>query len=175
MPEDVGTQEAEFLHKLRHLRKFSAGGRQAVHKPLLLLYALAELKHHQREMVRYREADEIVTPLLRKYGPSGTRARVSDPFARLEGDGIWEIKSTNREELFDNGGNARPGPLSKHNTEAGFNEEVLALLRRSPALIDEAAMVILDEALPAGDHSDLLAQIGLTIGTGEDTAVNIRD
>jgi len=156
-------QEADFLRRLGHLRQFSSGGRRAPHKPVLLLYALAQLKHHRREAIRYREADEVVTPLLKTYGPIGTRARVADPFARLEGDGIWEIKSVARDDLFDSGGNARPGVLSQRNPEAGFSQKVLGLLQRKPALIDEAARVLLEANLPSESHVHVLQRVGLQL------------
>ena len=160
MPEDVGVQVAGFLHKLGHLRKFSSDGRPALHKPLLLLYALAEFKQRRRETVSFRETDSVVTPLLKKYGPTGTSARVSDPFVRLESDGIWEIRTTNRDELFDRSGNARPGILSKNDTEAGFSGDVLALLRTHPGPVDNAARTILDTHIPAGIQKDVLDSVG---------------
>src|SRR5262249_34134954 len=121
----------------------------------------AELKLRGRDAVSYRDADKIVTPLLRKYGPTGTRARIADPFARLEGDGLWQIRATNRDELFDNGGNARPALLQKYNTEAGFDPETLKTLRAVPGIVDQAIEVLLKSALPAETHEEVRSRFGL--------------
>lgn len=83
MVEKSEDRAAQFIDRLGKLRQFSATGRRAPHKPLLLLYALAQLKHHGRDRVKYRDAERVLTPLLQAYGPTGTRARVANPFARL--------------------------------------------------------------------------------------------
>ena len=167
MVEKSEDRAAQFIDRLGKLRQFSATGRRAPHKPLLLLYALAQLKHHGRDRVKYRDAERVLTPLLQAYGPTGTRARVADPFARLEGDGIWQIKSANRDALFDRSGNARPGALSKHDAEAGFDEPTLSLLRDRPRTIDEAARLLLDRNLPPEAHTKILEAVGLRL---EDSA-----
>jgi putative restriction endonuclease len=160
MSIDDSDPVAEFLHKLGHLRKFSAGGHKALHKPLTLLYALSELKHRRSETIRYRLADEVVTPILVKFGPSGSRARVADPFARLEGDRLWKIRTANREEIFDAAGNARPGALSRLDVEAGFDPETLRLLRSKPELIDEAVRVIVEAHIPPDIRETVLHMVG---------------
>jgi putative restriction endonuclease len=146
---------------LQYLRRFSAGGRPALHKPLLLLFALAELKLRQRDAVSYRDADDVVTPLLREFGPTGTRGRVADPFARLEGDGLWQIRAANRDELFDSGGNARPGALHKHNPVAGFDPDTLKSLRTVPELVDRAINLLLENGIPPEAQKEVLDRLGL--------------
>ena len=157
---------AEFLNKLRKLRQHSYDGRRALHKPLLLLYVLGQLKHHGAGRVRYSEAKKQIEPLLHRYGPPGTRARVADPFARLEGDGIWTLISSERAALFDAGGNARPGALERQDPEAGFDDATLGLLGRKPALIDEAARVLLEANFPPDTHEEVLRHVGLRLEAG---------
>lgn len=154
---------AEFLDRLRKIRQHSYAGRRVVHKPLLILYVLGRLKHHSVGRVRYREANSQIKPLLHRYGPPGTRARVADPFTRLESDGIWTLVSNNRDTLFDAGGNARPGALDRQDPEAGFDDTTLRLFGRTPALIDEAARVVLDANFPADIHEEVLREVGLRL------------
>lgn len=150
----------QFLKRLTHLRKFSASGRKALHKPALLLYALAEFKHRNAETVHYGAAEDVIAPLLEKFGAPGSRARVSDPFARLEGDKIWKLRAANRGELFDAGGNAKPGALRRHNVEAGFDPASLNLLRANPQLIDEAVATVVREHIPADIRDEVLRLVG---------------
>ena len=46
------------------IRQFRHGGRRAPNKPLLLLYALARLKHDRQAEVRFNATEAIVNPLL---------------------------------------------------------------------------------------------------------------
>ncbi|MBX9596014.1 MAG: hypothetical protein K2X46_16745 [Roseomonas sp.] len=158
--EDEGNS---FLERLGRLKQHHSAGMRARHKPILLLYAMARLKHDGVERISYREACGQVAPLLKRYGPPGTRARVSDPFSRLEGDGIWALVVRDRDALFAPGGNARPGALERQNAEAGFDDSTLTLLRRKPALIDAAARVLLDANFSATDHDRVLRDVGLQL------------
>ena len=161
--DDDNQQAERFLDGLRKLRQQSYAGKRALHKPLLMLYVFGCLKHQGVGRVRYSEAKRQVEPLLRRYGPPGTRARVADPFARLEGDGLWTLISNDRPAMFDAGGNARPGILDRQDPEAGFNEATLGLLQRRPALIDDAARVLLDANFPV-DSQGVLRSVGLRLG-----------
>ncbi len=75
------------------LRRFSANGHRAPHKPLLILYALAQWQTGKREIV-YAEAEEQLNQLIRNFGGIGY-PRASYPFVRLTNDGVWEIKDRN--------------------------------------------------------------------------------
>jgi hypothetical protein len=53
------------------------------HKPLLLLYALARLKHDRQRGLTFNATEAIVNPLLRSYGPWGSGAYVLLPLRAL--------------------------------------------------------------------------------------------
>lgn len=154
----------EFLHKLTGLRRHSANGVRAPHKPLVLLFALARFKAGQEE-IGYRQADAVLPTLIRTYGPKGTNARVSDPFVRLRTDGIWRLDAT--PDLFDASGQGRPAAMADANPAAGFAPAVLELLRREPDLADRAARRLLDANFPPSLHDDIAAAIGLDLECGE--------
>jgi putative restriction endonuclease len=151
------------LDRLTNVRRFAANGVRAPHKPLLILNALGRLKHEGCTQIRYADAERVLAPLLRIYGAPGTRARVADPFARLESDGVWRLHDADRATLFDRGGNARPAILAEHNPAAGFDAETLALLRGNPLLIDQVAYRLLLANFPYNLHEDLLEQVGLEL------------
>jgi len=163
--DDDEQQAAEFLGRLQKLRQRSFAGSRALHKPLLILYALGRLKDHGIGTVRYSEARRMIEPLLQRYGPPGTRARVADPFARLESDGIWTLISNDRAALFDAGGNARPSALHRQDPSAGFDHATQGLLERTPALIDEAAKVLLNANFAPDIHKEVLHAVGLRLDT----------
>ncbi|MDW4499151.1 hypothetical protein R5H30_14235 [Sulfitobacter sp. D35] len=77
------------------IRIFAKGGKIAPHKPLLLLYALAELKNENIERIEFNDAEDIVDPLIQQYGSFNTKTTVAYPFGRLANDksDIWWIES----------------------------------------------------------------------------------
>ena len=91
------------LARFDGIRQFARGGKRAPNKPLLLLYALARLKHDRQAEIRFNMTEAALQPLLRVYGPWGGSARVSYPYGRLVGDGLWQLPD--RADLFDAGGN----------------------------------------------------------------------
>ncbi|WP_372393843.1 hypothetical protein ABMY26_00755 (plasmid) [Azospirillum sp. HJ39] len=121
----------EFLSILGNLQRHASNGVRAPHKPLLLLYALARLMAGN-DRIRYLDAAAVLPQLTRTYGPTGTRARVADPIARLRSDGIWRLDAS--PTLFDASGQGRPRAMADADPEAGFTPEVLSLLHQTPGL-----------------------------------------
>lgn len=157
-------EASDFLASLERLRRHSSNGVRAPHKPLLLLYALASFKDG-REAIHYRDAEAVLPPLLRTYGPQGTKARVADPFVRLRSDGIWRLDAA--PNLFDASGQGRPAAMSIANPEGGFTAEIIRMLRRQPDLADKAAMRLLETNFAPGLHEGIAAAVGLDLEGGE--------
>jgi putative restriction endonuclease len=65
----VALDRETLLARFDGIRQFARGGRRAPNKPLLLLYALARLKHDRQAEVRFNATEAIVNPLLRSFGP----------------------------------------------------------------------------------------------------------
>jgi hypothetical protein len=63
------------------IRQFAQGGRRAPHKSLLLLYALARLKHDRQTQITFNTAEAALRPLLRTYAPQGGEAHDSYPYS----------------------------------------------------------------------------------------------
>jgi hypothetical protein len=85
---------------------------------LLLLYALARLKHDRQAEVRLNAAEEVVNPLLRSYRPWGSGAHVSYHGSRLVNDGLWQLPD--RAQLLDAKGNVREEIARERDVPAGF-------------------------------------------------------
>jgi putative restriction endonuclease len=112
------------LARFDGIRQFARGGRRAPHKPLLLLYALARLKHDRQAEIRFNTTEAALQPLLRVYGPWGSGSHVSYPYGRLVNDGLWQLPD--RADLFDAGSNIREGVARERDAPAGFTPDVLA-------------------------------------------------
>jgi putative restriction endonuclease len=98
---------ATLLARFDGIGQFARGGWRAPHKPLLLLCALARLKHDRQAEIRSNATEAIVNPLLRSYGQWGSGAHVSYPYGRLVNDGLWHLPD--RGQLLDAKGNIREG------------------------------------------------------------------
>jgi putative restriction endonuclease len=151
------------LARFDGIRQFARGGRRAPHKPLLLLYALARLKHDRQAEVRFNTTEAIVNPLLRSYGPWGSGAHVSYFYGRLVNDGLWLLPD--RAELVDATGNVRERLARERDAPAGFTPDVLATFERVPELIDVVALHLLERHFAPSLHEEILGALGFELGT----------
>src|SRR5687768_13523632 len=62
-PAAVPLDRETLLARFDGIRQFARGGRRAPNKPLLLLYALARLKHDRQTEIRFNTTEAIVSPL----------------------------------------------------------------------------------------------------------------
>ena len=162
-PAAVPLDRKTLLARFDGIRQFARGGRRAPNKPLLLLYALARLKHDRQTEIRFNTTEAAVQPLLRVYGPWGASARVSYPYSRLISDGLWQLPD--RADLFDAGGNIPEGVARERDVPAGFTPDVLATFEREPELIDVVALHLLERHFAPGLHEEILEAVGLELGT----------
>jgi putative restriction endonuclease len=81
---------ADVLDRVQTLNVWKRGGERAPHKPLLLLYALAQASHGERD-IPYVQVDEVLRGLLMEFGPSRKQYHPELPFWHLQSDGLWEV------------------------------------------------------------------------------------
>lgn len=154
----------DLLKRFDSIRVFAKSGKLAPHKPLLLLYALARLKNEKIERIAFTDAEKIVDPLIRRYGPFNTKSTVAHPYARLANDkGLWRIDDHDK----DASGGLRLTEARDRNLEAGFSDDVLRAFRENPKLIDLAAINLLERNFPPSLHPDILGAVGLHLGQDE--------
>lgn len=149
--------EELLLKKIENIVIWKKEGQTAPHKPLLLLYALAQLKNHKARFLPYIEVKEKLTFLLEKYGPSRQSYHPDEPFVRLANDGIWELTPKNMLE-YRNPSNSY---LIKNNVCGGFTEEVYRLFIENTNLIKTISGLLLDKHFPDTNHEDILSDVGL--------------
>ncbi|MDD9709820.1 HNH endonuclease [Seohaeicola sp. SP36] len=157
--------QGDLLSRFDSIRLFTKGGVQAPHKPLLLLYALAQLKNAKIERIAFTDAEDTVGPLVQTYGPFNADPRVNYPYARLANDksGIWWIE----EHEKNPSGDLRLTEARNRNIKAGFSDDVLRAFREDPKLIDLVAINLLERNFPPSLHPDVLEAVGLYLGQDE--------
>lgn len=152
--------EEELIKNIENIRVCKSGDSRAPHKPLLLLYALAELQKDTHRLMLYNSVKNKLTDLLLEFGPSvKTRHSTLDPFLRLSNDNIWEvdkaidINEASNKLLIDN------------NVRAGFNEEAYYMLKGNNRLIGKVTEILLEKHFTDTLHDDILARVGLNFTT----------
>ena len=72
----------DIVGRFDSIRIFAKDRNLAPHKPLLLLYALAEFRNRNRERIDFNDAEKTVGPLIRQYTSLNTRQRTRKTQAR---------------------------------------------------------------------------------------------
>lgn len=162
----------DLLKRFDAIRTFVKGGKLAPHKPLLLLYALSKLKNENAERIAFNDAEEIVSPLIKTYGPFRAKTTVAYPFARLANDksNIWWIDSYEKNAS----GDLSLTEARDRRLKAGFSDDVLAAFKADPKLIDNVALNLLERNFPPSLHQDILEAVGLCLGNDEVEAITRR-
>ena len=157
--------QSDLLKRFDTIRIFAKGGKLAPHKPLLLLYALAQFKNEKIARIAFPDAENLVDPLIQTYGPFNAKATVAYPFARLANDksGIWWIE----EHETNASGDLSLTEARDRELKAGFSEDVLRAFRANPKLIDLVAINLLERNFPPSLHPDILDAVGLYLGQDE--------
>lgn len=147
----------QLKEKINNLSIWKNGDQRAPHKPLLILYALAQLQNKGTKILRYEEIRRPLIDLLKEFGPQRDFYHPEDPFVRLARDGIWNLSAD-----IDSIHIKNPW-LLKHEISGGFNDEVLELLRNNQSLVGEIANTVLHSHFPPSIHEDILIAVGLDL------------
>jgi len=153
----------DVLKAFERIRVFQRGEQRAVHKPLLILLALARTAHDAPRMVGFDEIETPLKDLLSEFGPSSAPSSRHYPFWHLATDGIWQLDGP--ADFLQRPPAATPnlGELRRLHIAGGFAAEVDAALRRDPALRAQLAHQLLDAHFPDTLHGDILSAIGLDL------------
>jgi putative restriction endonuclease len=153
----------DVLKSFERIRVFQRGEQRAVHKPLLILLALARTAHDAPRMVGFDEIDAPLKTLLSEFGPSSAASSRHYPFWHLATDGVWQLQGP--ADFLQRPPAATPnlGDLRRLHIAGGFAPEVDAALRRDPALRAQLAHQLLDAHFPDTLHGDILSALGLDL------------
>ena len=78
------------LKTFERIRVFQRGEQRAVHKPLLILYALGRIARGEARMVEFAQMEGAFKQLLTEFGPSSAGASRHYPFWHL---GVWAAET----------------------------------------------------------------------------------
>lgn len=151
------------LKAFERIRVFQRGEQRAVHKPLLILLALARTTHPTPRLVRFEDIDGPLKTLLSEFGPSSAASSRHYPFWHLATDGIWQLEGPSDFLKRPAGATPNLGELKQLHIAGGFAPEVDTALRNDPALRAQLAHQLLDTHFPETLHSDILAAVGLDL------------
>lgn len=151
----------KFLNYISDMNVWYADGRREPHKPLLLLLALARIQAGKPRLMPFDEIEEKLQQIIEDFGPNRP-PHPEYPFWRLRSEEIWEIPQSHTVHTTKSGRASRKC-LRDHKIEGGFSTEAFALLTANPELLEQAAMILLNDNYPSSIHQDVLDGVGLEI------------
>ena len=163
----MSSTKQDVLQAFERIRVFQRGEQRAVHKPLLILLALARTAHGEPRMTRFEDIEEPFKQLLTEFGPSSAASSRHYPFWHLKTDGLWQLDGP--PDFLNRAAGATPnlGELRKLHVAGGFAPEVDVALRSDPALRAQLAHQLLDAHFPETLHGDILSALGLDLNADE--------
>lgn len=81
----------EILQAFDRMRVWQRGDQRAVHKPLLVLFALAKVIAGGTAMMDWNNIEPKLKELLEEFGPDGSGNSRHYPFWHLKTDGLWQL------------------------------------------------------------------------------------
>lgn len=153
---------SELLDRIGKINVWKKHGVRAPHKPLLLLFALAEFKRGFRE-VRFAEAEPKLKRLLEEFGPTRRLYQAELPFWWLQGDGLWKLSA--KQAMRPRQSSACPPRTEFIRADAvgTLPPPIQEALERDSTLLPSAARRILDAHFPESLHDEILAEVGLSL------------
>ena len=153
----------EIIGAFDRMRVWQRGDRRAVHKPLLVLFALSRIINGDTAMVDWNGAEPHLKELLEEFGPAGSSQTRHNPFWHLKTDGLWQLDGP--ADILSRPPGATPTltELRKHHVQGGFPPPLRDALSRDPTLVLAIARRIVDAHFPESIRDDVLVAARLPI------------
>lgn len=142
------------IDKISKVNAWRKGDKRAPHKPLLMLFAIAQL-HRGEKQNPFQVVDEHLSKLLETFGPPNPTSPTY-PFLRLANDGIWQVDGVQEINTTKDYGK---GALKKLDAIGSFTPEMIELLN-SDEKRNRAIEYLLNQNFPESLHEDILSAIG---------------
>ena len=157
----------EIIKKFQKLNVWKRKEERAVHKPLLVLYAMGKLLRGGSRLISYVDIEEDLRNLLKEFGPWKPSHRPQYPFWRLrkEKDRIWEIPDAHRIQEYKRKDGKSTGDAFIEDLRCygigGFPEPIAYQLQTDLQLAFEIVQNLLDAHFPFSYHEDILQAVGI--------------
>lgn len=152
-------EKLELIGKIKKIKRDNIGHVRALHKPLLILFALSQVHTKNIQYMLYSDIRDRIIVLLNQFSKRSNFPSPEEPFVRLINDGIWELKG----EAEVNVNNPNNNFLIKYNISGGFNDKIFTFLSGNTELIHEITRVVLEEFFPTNLHEEIVKEIGMNI------------
>jgi hypothetical protein len=158
--EDDAALAAELLHVIGALRRWTRDQTVAVHKPVLLLLALARVRRGLPRLVAFPDLEADLRALIAEFSPiRGASVHPEYPFWRLQADELWDV--VDGDELPSRASNTDPpvSVLRSRRVRAGLPGPYYELLRLRGDVLEQAVDAVL-ALLPPEQRASALARVG---------------
>lgn len=145
----------EVIKKFHSIKVFREQGQISLHKPVLLLYALAQCWHGKPRLLSFYDIDKTFKDIFLNFSLSGEYKNSYYPFGKLENDGIWEVtdsKNLKRTSV----GHLSKSELLEKNIHGGFTSEIYNSICDNKNLIKEIINYLLSSYFNNELHQDIL-------------------
>lgn len=167
------TKTDALVQKFRDLNVWRRGTERAPHKPLLVLYALAQVQAGAARLIPFDRMEEPLERMLEEFGPPRKSPHPELPFYHLQSDGVWEIDETVPLTRRKGSKNFLRTELRKFHIAGGFPAPIFQELKHKPEALREVAREILEAHFPESLHREIANSVGLEL----DSTIrsNVRD
>jgi len=152
----------EILEKFRSIRTFREKGKISLHKPILLLYALAQCYHKKDRMLNFYSVDTAFRNLFSLLSIDGKSENSHYPFGKLENDGIWEVENSKHLKRTSVGHLSKKQLLDE-NIHGGFIKEIYDILVQDEKLLKEIFKLILFTYLDSKLHKNIFIILDINL------------
>jgi hypothetical protein len=150
----------EVINRFQAVKVFKEQGKISLHKPVLLLYALAQCWHGKERLLHFYEIDKAFKDIFIRFSLSGEYKNSYYPFGKLENDGIWEV--TNSKNLKRTSvGHLYKSELLEKNICGGFTENIYNTILNDKVLIKELMNYLLSTYFDSKIHKEILHFLGI--------------
>jgi len=151
----------EIIQAFDRMRVWQRGDQRAVHKPLLVLFALSRISSGGTATIDWNDAEPSLRDLLEEFGPAGSSKTRHNPFWHLQTDGLWKLEGP--ANILERPPGATPtiGELRDNHIRGGFPPPLQQALEHDPQLVGIIAQRIVEAHFPESIRSDVLAVVGL--------------
>lgn len=160
-------EREEIIRRFQNLNVWKRRDERAVHKPLLVLYAMGKLlggEGCENRFTSYIDIETNLPDLLREFGPWREKYNPADPFWRLQKNEVWEV--INADNVWVHKGNASGKDLRNYRSAGGFLEEIAEQLQDDFGLVFEVIGRLLASHFPVSYHEDILQAVGIELFFG---------